>query len=210
MNADDDLCLKHCLLPILSCLLLVPLSKQVKGEARACPAYVLKPSAAEPSACPATSVTQSYCSSREYPNRTPASFEPECTFVEKGTHFSLMPQGKQSPEVASSAAVLQQVAIIEAGVAPGGGAWLGGQLFSAMVVRKPAHTMLDEMKVLGSNCDKTCTERPTNTATAQAQLHGVDISIMVVVLAANSHLLSCLKLATTCDRTASVQRVFRH
>ena len=28
-----------------------------------------------------------------------------------------------------------QVAIIEQGVAPGGGAWLGGQLFSAMVVR---------------------------------------------------------------------------
>ena len=29
---------------------------------------------------------------------------------------------------------LWQVAIIEQGVAPGGGAWLGGQLFSAMVV----------------------------------------------------------------------------
>jgi thiamine thiazole synthase len=28
-----------------------------------------------------------------------------------------------------------KVAIIEQGVAPGGGAWLGGQLFSAMVVR---------------------------------------------------------------------------
>lgn len=28
-----------------------------------------------------------------------------------------------------------QVAIIEQGVAPGGGAWLGGQLFSAMIVR---------------------------------------------------------------------------
>ena len=27
-----------------------------------------------------------------------------------------------------------QVAIVEQGVAPGGGAWLGGQLFSAMVV----------------------------------------------------------------------------
>ena len=41
-----------------------------------------------------------------------------------------------------------QVAIIEQGVAPGGGAWLGGQLFSAMVVRKPAHNLLDELKVL--------------------------------------------------------------
>jgi hypothetical protein len=40
-----------------------------------------------------------------------------------------------------------QIAIIEAGVAPGGGAWLGGQLFSAMVIRKPGHTILDEMQV---------------------------------------------------------------
>ncbi|GFH16716.1 thiazole biosynthetic enzyme [Haematococcus lacustris] len=40
-----------------------------------------------------------------------------------------------------------QVALIEAGVAPGGGAWLGGQLFSAMVVRKPAHKLLDEIRV---------------------------------------------------------------
>ena len=40
-----------------------------------------------------------------------------------------------------------QVAIIEQGVAPGGGAWLGGQLFSAMVVRKPAHNLLDELEV---------------------------------------------------------------
>lgn len=40
-----------------------------------------------------------------------------------------------------------QVALIEQGVAPGGGAWLGGQLFSAMVVRKPAHKLLDELSV---------------------------------------------------------------
>jgi thiamine thiazole synthase len=40
-----------------------------------------------------------------------------------------------------------KVAIIEQGVAPGGGAWLGGQLFSAMVVRKPAHELLDELNV---------------------------------------------------------------
>jgi thiamine thiazole synthase len=40
-----------------------------------------------------------------------------------------------------------QVAIIEAGVAPGGGAWLGGQLFSGMVVRKPANKLLDELQV---------------------------------------------------------------
>ncbi|PWA35186.1 thiamine thiazole synthase protein [Artemisia annua] len=40
-----------------------------------------------------------------------------------------------------------QVAIIEQSVSPGGGAWLGGQLFSAMVVRKPAHHFLDELEI---------------------------------------------------------------
>ncbi|OIV92583.1 hypothetical protein TanjilG_07574 [Lupinus angustifolius] len=39
------------------------------------------------------------------------------------------------------------VAIIEQSVSPGGGAWLGGQLFSAMVVRKPAHRFLDELEI---------------------------------------------------------------
>jgi thiamine thiazole synthase len=32
-------------------------------------------------------------------------------------------------------------------VAPGGGAWLGGQLFSAMCVRRPAHRLLDELSI---------------------------------------------------------------
>ncbi|KAG2426633.1 hypothetical protein HXX76_012947 [Chlamydomonas incerta] len=40
-----------------------------------------------------------------------------------------------------------KVALMEQSVAPGGGAWLGGQLFSAMVVRKPAHEMLDALQV---------------------------------------------------------------
>lgn len=40
-----------------------------------------------------------------------------------------------------------KVAIIEQSVSPGGGAWLGGQLFSAMIVRKPAHRFLDEIEV---------------------------------------------------------------
>ncbi|ANB11413.1 thiamine thiazole synthase [Sugiyamaella lignohabitans] len=40
-----------------------------------------------------------------------------------------------------------KIAIIEGGVAPGGGAWLGGQLFSAMVMRKPADEFLDEIQV---------------------------------------------------------------
>ncbi|KAK9849794.1 hypothetical protein WJX84_008629 [Apatococcus fuscideae] len=40
-----------------------------------------------------------------------------------------------------------KVAIIEQGVAPGGGAWLGGQLFSAMIIRKPAHELLDELSI---------------------------------------------------------------
>ncbi|KAL2943796.1 Thiamine thiazole synthase 2 chloroplastic [Bienertia sinuspersici] len=39
------------------------------------------------------------------------------------------------------------VALIEQSVSPGGGAWLGGQLFSAMVVRKPAHRFLDELEI---------------------------------------------------------------
>lgn len=40
-----------------------------------------------------------------------------------------------------------KTAIIEANIAPGGGAWVGGQLFSAMVVRKPAHLLLDELAI---------------------------------------------------------------
>lgn len=30
---------------------------------------------------------------------------------------------------------------------PAGGAWLGGQLFSAMVIRKPAHKFLEELGI---------------------------------------------------------------
>ncbi|KAK3898004.1 thiamine thiazole synthase [Staphylotrichum tortipilum] len=40
-----------------------------------------------------------------------------------------------------------RIALIEAGVAPGGGAWLGGQLFSAMVLRKPADVFLRDVGV---------------------------------------------------------------
>lgn len=40
-----------------------------------------------------------------------------------------------------------KIAIIEGGVAPGGGAWLGGQLFSAMIMRKPADAFLREIGV---------------------------------------------------------------
>ncbi|KAG6357923.1 hypothetical protein INS49_013806 [Diaporthe citri] len=47
--------------------------------------------------------------------------------------------GKMRPDL--------KIAIIEAGVAPGGGAWLGGQLFSAMVMRKPADAFLTEIGV---------------------------------------------------------------
>ncbi|KAL9236350.1 hypothetical protein vseg_011033 [Gypsophila vaccaria] len=39
------------------------------------------------------------------------------------------------------------IALIEQSVSPGGGAWLGGQLFSAMVVRKPAHHFLTELGI---------------------------------------------------------------
>lgn len=40
-----------------------------------------------------------------------------------------------------------KIALIEASVSPGGGAWLGGQLFSAMVMRKPADAFLRELGV---------------------------------------------------------------
>ncbi|KAI9376231.1 thiamine thiazole synthase [Aspergillus egyptiacus] len=40
-----------------------------------------------------------------------------------------------------------KIAIIEASVSPGGGAWLGGQLFSAMVMRRPADLFLNELGV---------------------------------------------------------------
>ncbi|CAK45897.1 hypothetical protein CBS63078_10170 [Aspergillus niger] len=40
-----------------------------------------------------------------------------------------------------------KIAIIEANVSPGGGAWLGGQLFSAMVMRRPAEVFLNELGV---------------------------------------------------------------
>lgn len=40
-----------------------------------------------------------------------------------------------------------KVTILEAGVAPGGGAWVGGQLMSAMVVRKPADKILAELEI---------------------------------------------------------------
>ncbi|KAK4454907.1 thiamine thiazole synthase [Podospora aff. communis PSN243] len=40
-----------------------------------------------------------------------------------------------------------RITIVEAGVAPGGGAWLGGQLFSAMVMRKPADVFLADVGV---------------------------------------------------------------
>ncbi|ORZ23647.1 Thi4 family-domain-containing protein [Absidia repens] len=40
-----------------------------------------------------------------------------------------------------------KVAIIEQNVSPGGGCWLGGQLFSAMVVRKPADAFLKDVGV---------------------------------------------------------------
>jgi ribulose 1,5-bisphosphate synthetase/thiazole synthase len=40
-----------------------------------------------------------------------------------------------------------RIAIIEQNVSPGGGAWLGGQLFSAMVVRKPADKLMAELGV---------------------------------------------------------------
>ncbi|KAJ3355297.1 triosephosphate isomerase [Allomyces javanicus] len=45
-----------------------------------------------------------------------------------------------------------KVSVIEASVAPGGGAWLGGQLMTPMVVRKPAHLVLDELAIPYDDC----------------------------------------------------------
>lgn len=55
--------------------------------------------------------------------------------------------GLSSAYVLAKARPDLKIAIVEAGVAPGGGAWLGGQLFSAMVMRKPADKFLDEIDV---------------------------------------------------------------
>lgn len=41
----------------------------------------------------------------------------------------------------------QKIVIIEANVAPGGGCWLGGQLFSAMIMGKPVDLFLDELNI---------------------------------------------------------------
>jgi len=40
-----------------------------------------------------------------------------------------------------------KITIVEANVAPGGGAWLGGQLMSPMVIRKPADAFLKQLGV---------------------------------------------------------------
>jgi cysteine-dependent adenosine diphosphate thiazole synthase len=48
--------------------------------------------------------------------------------------------------LATSAPTIK-VTILEANVAPGGGAWLGGQLMTPMIIRKPAHVLLDELDV---------------------------------------------------------------
>lgn len=45
-----------------------------------------------------------------------------------------------------------KIAIIEQSVSPGGGAWLGGQLFSAMVIRKPGDKFLDEIGIPYDDC----------------------------------------------------------
>ncbi|KAF9096981.1 triosephosphate isomerase [Mortierella sp. AD031] len=47
-----------------------------------------------------------------------------------------------------------QVTVIEQSVSPGGGAWLGGQLFSAMIVRKPGHHFLAEVGVPFDDCNE--------------------------------------------------------
>ncbi|GJJ08715.1 hypothetical protein Clacol_002934 [Clathrus columnatus] len=50
-------------------------------------------------------------------------------------------------ELAKNTPPSTKITIIEAGVAPGGGAWLGGQLMSAMIIRKPADGFLTTLGV---------------------------------------------------------------
>ncbi|KAF9585129.1 triosephosphate isomerase [Lunasporangiospora selenospora] len=47
-----------------------------------------------------------------------------------------------------------RVTVIEQSVSPGGGAWLGGQLFSAMIVRKPGQHFLEEVGVPFDDCNE--------------------------------------------------------
>jgi ribulose 1,5-bisphosphate synthetase/thiazole synthase len=49
-----------------------------------------------------------------------------------------------------------RIAIIEQNVSPGGGAWLGGQLFSAMVIRKPADKLVAELGVSNPSLLTNC------------------------------------------------------
>lgn len=61
-----------------------------------------------------------------------------------------------------------QITILEAGVAPGGGAWLGGQLMSAMVVRKPADGFLRELGVdFEDEGDYVCSSSSSSAQLAQ-------------------------------------------
>ncbi|KAJ6090430.1 hypothetical protein N7486_009245 [Penicillium sp. IBT 16267x] len=55
--------------------------------------------------------------------------------------------GLSSAYVLAKARPDLKIAIVEASVSPGGGAWLGGQLFSAMILRRPADAFLTELGV---------------------------------------------------------------
>lgn len=62
-------------------------------------------------------------------------------------HYVLQTTSDSSQRLTSTITTCQQIGIFEQNVSPGGGAWLGGQLMSAMVIRKPAHEFLDEINV---------------------------------------------------------------
>ena len=64
-----------------------------------------------------------------------------------GPCSAFRPDAPSSVHLALPHPARAQIAIIEQNVSPGGGAWLGGQLFSAMVIRKPAHNLLNELEV---------------------------------------------------------------
>ena len=65
---------------------------------------------------------------------------------------------RQNPDI--------KVAIIEQSVSPGGGAWLGGQLFSAMVIRKPGDEFLKDLGVPYEDCGDYCVVEHAATLTS--------------------------------------------
>jgi len=68
-----------------------------------------------------------------------------------------------------------KVTILEAGVAPGGGAWLGGQLMSAMVCRKPSDKFLTELGVPFEDEGEFVRPSPHRSRSFQSKAKAIEI-----------------------------------